>query len=65
MTPTTPATTTCVPTGLPTPVQFNALGTFTKKSKVKFMDLTTASATMWSSSNSNVLHGAAAGAEWR
>lgn len=55
LTPTTPATTTCVPTGLPTPVQFNALGTFTKKSKVKFMDLTTASATMWSSSNSNVL----------
>jgi outer membrane protein assembly factor BamB len=55
LTPTTPATTTCVPTGLPTPVQFNALGTFSKKSKVKFMDLTTASATMWSSSNSNVL----------
>jgi outer membrane protein assembly factor BamB len=55
LTPTTPATTTCVPTGLPTPVQFNALGTLTKKNKVKFMDLTTASATMWSSSNSNVL----------
>jgi len=55
ITPTTPATTTCVPTGLPTPVQFNALGTFTKKNKVKFMDLTTASATMWSSSNPNVL----------
>jgi outer membrane protein assembly factor BamB len=55
ITPTTPATTTCVPTGLPTPVQFNALGTFTKKNRVKFMDLTTVSATLWTSSNSNVL----------
>ena len=65
LTPTTPATTTCVPTGLPTPVQFNALGTFTKKNKVNFMDLTTASATLWTSSNSNVLHGADAGGERR
>ena len=55
LTPSAPATTTCVPTGLPTPVQFNAIGTFTKKNKTKFADLTTASATFWTSSNSNVL----------
>jgi outer membrane protein assembly factor BamB len=42
-----------VPTG--GTVSFNAIGTFTKKTKTKFTDITTAPFTLWTSSNNTVL----------
>jgi outer membrane protein assembly factor BamB len=58
VTPSSAATsTTIAPGSVPTggTVSFNALGTFTKKNKTKFADITTAPFTFWFSSNNTAL----------
>jgi len=65
LTPRPPATTTCVattaPLGTPSPVQFNAIGTFTKKSKTKLTDITMSEQTLWTSTDNTVLQSPAPG----
>jgi outer membrane protein assembly factor BamB len=56
--------TTIAPGSVPTggTVAFNAIGTFTKKAKTKFTDITTAPFTLWTSSNNTALQAPPSGA---
>ena len=56
--------TTIAPGSVPTggTVAFNAIGTFTKKAKTKFLDITTGPFTLWTSSNNTVLQAPPSGA---
>ena len=56
--------TTIAPGSVPTggTVAFNAIGTFTKKAKTKFIDITAAPFTLWTSSNNAVLQAPPSGA---
>lgn len=64
LTPRPAATTTCVPTAAPptsvptlspSPVAFNVIGTYTKRTKAKWEDITAAPGTLWTSTNNSVL----------
>src|SRR5271163_2694867 len=67
--PTSPtASPTCIPTtaplATPTPVQFNAIGTYLKgKNNLEYTDLTLNPFTFWFSTNPNVLQPPASGAQ--
>ncbi|MGH7925065.1 MAG: PQQ-binding-like beta-propeller repeat protein [Candidatus Binatus sp.] len=67
LTPRPAASVTCVattaPSAAPSPVQFNAIGTFTKKSKIQYEDITTSDQTLWTSTDNTVLLAPAPGAE--
>src|SRR5208282_1646744 len=68
LTPRATASPTCIPTtaplATPTPVQFNAIGTYLKgKNNLEYTDLTLNPFTFWFSTNPNVLQPPASGAQ--
>lgn len=65
LTPRPASTSTSVPSSVPTGglVQFNAIGTFARKKKIKFEDLTTAPLTLWTSQNPDILFPPSPGAD--
>jgi len=63
LTPRPAATSTNVPSSVPTggPVAFNVIGTFTKGSKTQYQDITAGPLTFWTSSDNTVLQAPASG----
>ena len=65
LTPSAAATSTNVPSSVPTggTVSFSAIGTFKKKSQTKLVDITTGTATMWTSTDNTVFQSPPSGAQ--